>query len=116
MKRNVNNLFELLYSNVLEFKREVDNNYYSVPIFSYYDMSILLEKLKILSNGELTRFRNFIKDIYTNVSTEINTDYANLILLKNKIDNYILDKPNTLKFSIMREFSKTLIETCSRNI
>jgi hypothetical protein len=64
MKREIEKLFELLSEGVRIFKKEVDEHYYSVPIFSYYDMDKLFKYLISFRNDELVNFRNFIKNRY----------------------------------------------------
>lgn len=111
MKREIEKLFELLSEGVRIFKKEVDEHYYSVPIFSYYDMDKLFKYLISFRNDELVNFRNFIKNRYLPIES-LKKDQVSFNKLKKALQEYIQEKPYTLKLALMSELIKTLNEIC----
>lgn len=113
MKIEIEKLFELLSEGVRTFRKEVDEHYYGVPIFSYYDMDKLFKYLISFTNDELVDFRNFIKNRYSLIEF-LKKDYVSFNKLKKAIQEYIQEEPYTLKLALMSELIKTLNEICLR--
>lgn len=108
MKIKVEQLFELLNEDVVSFKKEIDRNFFLVPIFYYYDIHKLFNKIKLMNNGKLVDLRNFIDYRYKHYGSQLKEDYSNLNLLRKLIEEYTADKGSSLSASIMKELGKTL--------
>ena len=108
MKIKVEKLFELLNEDVILFKKEVDENFYDVPIFFFYDMNKLFNKVKLMNNGKLVDLRNFIGYRYKHYGQLLKRDLNNLNMFKKLIEEYTADKASSLSISIMKELGGTL--------
>ena len=56
LREKVSYLFKNLVDNVDEFYKQVMNEFAEVPIFQKYEMSVLYDKLRLLSNYDLYNF------------------------------------------------------------
>jgi len=108
MKIKVEQLFELFNQSIISFKEEIDKHFFSIPIFSFYDMNKLFDKIKLLSNGELVTLKNLIeyrdKQIYQGSEKELDSFNQ----LEKLIEKYTVDKPKSLSISIMIGLKNTL--------
>lgn len=114
IKGNMEALFNLLLDNIYNFKKEVDEYYYSIPIFAYYNMNKLFSTLRLLSNSQLVDFRNYVEDRYKHVQNQYIKDYDNLVSLQKMVDEYTSGKANSLNICIMLSLKETLNNICIR--
>jgi hypothetical protein len=108
-------LEKLLPGNMEEFYDRINKNYFFIPIFSYFDTSILFSKLKESNNSDLVFFKKIIYDRYKQGQNDLLKDeYKNLDELKKMIINDTKNSENKLSTYLLKELVEALDFACEK--
>lgn len=108
LRDRVADLFNALVNNVDEFYRLVINEFANVPIFEKYEMTVLYDKLKILSNYDMYNFISVVSTRYTEKETLLAQDKKKLIMLADIIDSAVKDTEPTIKTALQKSLAETI--------
>ena len=92
---------ELFYD---KFAKECMN----VPIFKYYDVFQMFQRISCASNEDIVSIREMLASRAKKYKAEIEPEIKNIKRLKQVIDDYIEGKEPTIKIVMLEEFSKEL--------
>lgn len=108
IREKVTILFKTMSDNIDEFYKQIMNQYASVPVFEKYEMSILYEKVNMLSNYDMYNFISIVSTRYENMPELLEQDYKNLQTLADIIDNAIKEVEPTVKTALQKSLSDTI--------
>lgn len=108
LRDKVADLFKALVDNVDEFYRLVINEFSNVPIFDKYEMSILYDKLKVLSNYDMYNFISIVSTRYNGKDELLNQDRKNLNILADMIDSNAKDLEPTIKTALQKSLAEAI--------
>ena len=100
-------LFEMVPDKVDRMSDMFTEKYLDIPIFKYYNMTTLFERILLLENEDIV----LVKDVFTarlmNQTSFVNEE-RNIRLLKQIIEEYIRGKVPTIKVILLQDFIKML--------
>lgn len=100
-------LFEMIPDNVERITEPFTEKYLDVPIFKYYNMNTLFERMLLLENEDLVLVREvFMARLMTEPS--LANEERNIKLLKQIAEEYIRGKVPTIKVILLQDFIKML--------
>ncbi len=108
LRNRVADLFNALVNNVDEFYRLVINEFSNVSIFEKYEMTVLYDKLKILSNYDMYNFISVVSTRYAGKDNLLAQDKENLLALADIIDSAVKDVEPTIKTALQKSLSETI--------
>ena len=79
-----------------------------VPIFKYYDVFQMFQRISCASNEDIVTIKEMLADRAKKYKTQIEPETKNIKKLKQIMDDYIEDKEKTIKIVMLEEFSKEL--------
>ncbi|MBR5227202.1 MAG: hypothetical protein IKV94_01000 [Clostridia bacterium] len=112
LREKVSNLFKNLIDNVDEFYKQIMNDFADIPIFQKYEMSVLYDKLRMLSNFDLYNFISVVSTRYENNTKLLEQDKKNL----GKLAEIIRDNTKDVEPTIKTALQKSLAEAIERII
>lgn len=118
---NLNNsLKEKMYSQKAEelfknipMKMEVfydilDKEFMDVPIFKYYDVHQMFQRISCASNEDIVAIKEKLVNRADKYTKQIEPEMNNIKKLKQITDDYLIAKDTSIKIVMLREFSKEL--------
>jgi len=118
LRKKVDGIFELIPEHMEEFSRrllEEKEHYWSKPVFKYYSMDKLFEKLKQANNKARVNFRSLLHHRYRGILSMqevISGDAENLRGLSELIKSYSAGGERKLSIVLLEKIGKTAQE-CS---
>ena len=100
-------LFEMIPDKVNRISEEFTEKNLDIPIFKYYNMNTLFERILLLENEDIV----LVKDVFMSRlmnQTNLSTEERNIRLLKQIIEEYIRGKVPTIKVILSQDFIKML--------
>lgn len=91
-----------------QFYEKFDKQCMQMPIFKYYDLYQLFQRISCASNEDIVLIKRKIDWSCGEISEKIEPEMRNIKLLKQIMDDYLKDKGTTIKIVMLREFSKDL--------
>lgn len=79
-----------------------------VPIFKYYDVFQMFQRISCASNEDIVTIKEMLLDRAKKYKNEIEPEIKNIKKLKQIMDDYIDGKETTIKLVMLEEFSKEL--------
>ena len=79
-----------------------------VPIFKYYDVFQMFQRISCASNEDIVTIKEMLADRAKKYKTQIEPEIKNIKKLKQIMDDYIDGKEKTIKIVMLEEFSKEL--------
>ena len=79
-----------------------------VPIFKYYDVFQMFQRISCASNEDIVTIKEMLLDRAKKYKTQIEPEMKNIKKLKQVMDDYIEGKEPTIKIVMLEEFSKEL--------
>ena len=79
-----------------------------VPIFKYYDVFQMFQRISCASNEDIVTIKEMLTDRAKKHTKEIEPEIKNIKKLKQIVDEYIEGKEPTIKIVMLEEFSKEL--------
>ena len=99
--KNIPMKMEVFYD---KFAKECMN----VPIFKYYDVFQMFQRISCASNEDIVTIKEMLADRAKKYTKEIEPEIKNIKKLKQIVDEYIEGKSPTIKIVMLEEFSKEL--------
>ena len=99
--KNIPMKMEVFYD---KFAKECMN----VPIFKYYDVFQMFQRISCASNEDIVTIKEMLADRAKKYTKEIEPEIKNIKKLKQIVDEYIEGKEPTIKIVMLEEFSKEL--------
>ncbi|MFF2154448.1 P-loop NTPase fold protein [Paenibacillus chitinolyticus] len=111
--KELHRLFQLVPDNLDQFYIKLRNQYSDTPIFLESEIELISQKLISLSNPDIIKFANAMKDRYSFYRTRLKNDLEPLRLLQNKLNNYVASNQLTLRISLLEQLSLTIGKICN---
>jgi len=108
IREKVAMLFKNLVDNIDEFYKEVIGEFANIPIFEKYEMSVLYDKLKLLSNYDMYNFISIVSTRYENNKNILELDKRNLENLVQIIEEATKDAEPTIKIALQKNLVDTI--------
>ena len=89
-----------------KFERECSN----VPILKYYDAFQFFQRISCASNEDVMTIKEKLVNRAIKNKEELKEEVANIRNMKQIIDNYVIEKENSIKIVMLKDFSKALAE------
>jgi len=91
-----------------EFYDKFDRFCMDVPIFKYYDVYQMFQRISCTSNEDIVTIKEKLVNRANKYTKEIEPEMKNIKLLKQLTDDYIKGKDTSIKIVLLKEFSKDL--------
>ncbi len=90
------------------FYEKFDKECMKIPIFKYYDMFQLFQRISCASNEDIVLIREKLVDRANKNPKKIEPEMKNIKQLKQIIDDYLKGKEPSIKVVMLKEFSNSL--------
>ncbi len=100
-------LFEMIPDRVERLTEPFTEKYLDIPIFKYYNMNTLFERILLLENEDIVLVKDIIMSRLMHQESLANEE-RNIRLLKQTAEEYIRGKVPTIKIILLQEFIKML--------
>ena len=90
------------------FYEKFDKECMEIPIFKYYDMFQLFQRISCASNEDIVLIREKLVDRANKNPKKIEPEMKNIKQLKQIIDDYLKGKEPSIKIVMLKEFSNSL--------
>ena len=101
-------IFKYIPMKMEQFYDKFDKECMQVPIFKYYDVFQMFQRISCASNEDIVTIKEKLLDRAKKYATELQEELPNLQKLKQVMDNYIDGKEPTIKMVILQEFADEL--------
>jgi len=101
-------VFKCIPMKMEQFYEKFDKQCMQMPIFKYYDLYQLFQRISCASNEDIVLIKEKLIDRVERYQEKIEPEMRNIKLLKQIMDDYLKDKGTTIKIVMLREFSKDL--------
>ncbi|MCI8481656.1 MAG: hypothetical protein HFJ27_00790 [Clostridia bacterium] len=101
-------IFKCIPMRMEDFYERFDKECMNVPIFKYYDVFQMFQRISCASNEDIVTIKEKLVNRVKLYPTEIEPEMKNIRQLKQLIDDYTSSKEATIKIVMLREFSKDL--------
>ena len=91
-----------------QFYEKFDKECMEIPIFKYYDMFQLFQRISCASNEDIVLIREKLVDRANKNPKKIEPEMKNIKQLKQIIDDYLKGKEPSIKVVMLKEFSNSL--------
>jgi hypothetical protein len=111
-EKEVQELMETMTSDFHKFLVDMQDKYFYLPVFSYYNVNELFKKILSLSNSDTLSLVQLLEKRYrlSGGDVKLYLDLDNLKLLRDKIDEYVSEKKITPKIVLLKELSATILK------
>ena len=99
--KNIPMKMEIFYD---KFAKECMNT----PIFKYYDVFQLFQRISCASNEDIVTIKEMLLDRAKKYKIQLEPELKNIKKLKQIIDDYVTGKEPTIKIVMLEELSKEL--------
>lgn len=100
-------LFEMIPDKVERITEPFTEKHLDIPIFKYYNMTTLFERILLLENEDIVLVKDVIMSRLMNQASLANEE-RNIRLLKQAIEEYVRGKVPTIKVILLQDFIKML--------
>ena len=101
-------LFKCIPMRMELFYDKFDKEYMETPIFKYYDVFQMFQRISCASNEDIVTIKEKLLDRAKKYGKELQEELPNLRKLKQVMDNYIEGKESTIKMVMLQDFTKEL--------
>ncbi|MBO5478653.1 MAG: hypothetical protein J6A04_02935 [Clostridia bacterium] len=101
-------IFKCIPMRMEEFYERFDKECMNIPIFKYYDVFQMFQRISCASNEDIVTIKEKLVNRVKLYPAEIEPEMKNIKQLKQLIDDYTKNKESTIKIVMLREFSKDL--------
>jgi len=101
-------IFKCIPMRMEEFYERFDKECMNVPIFKYYDVFQMFQRISCASNEDIVTIKEKLVNRVKRYPKEIEPEMKNIKQLKQLIDDYTKNKEATIKIVMLKEFSKDL--------
>lgn len=107
-KEKAEEVFKYIPIRMEQFYDKFDKECMKVPIFKYYDVFQMFQRISCASNEDIVTIKEKLLDRAKKYAKEVQEELPNLKKLKQVMDDYIVGKDPTIKMVILQEFSDEL--------
>ncbi len=101
-------IFKCIPMKMEEFYEKFDKECMQIPIFKYYDVYQMFQRISCASNEDIVTIKEKLINRADNHTKEIEPEMKNIKQLKQIIDDYIKGKDTSIKLVMLKEFSRDL--------
>ena len=107
-KEKAENIFKCIPMKMEEFYEKFDRECMNIPIFKYYDVYQMFQRISCASNEDIVLIKEKLLDRAERYTKEIEPEMKNIKQLKQVIDDYLKGKDQSIKIVMLKEFSTGL--------
>ncbi len=107
-REKADELFRAIPMKMELFYEKFDKQFMNIPIFKYYDVYQLFQRVSCASNEDIVLIKEKLVNRAEKYKDEIEPEMENIKQFKKIIDNYVKDKETTIKIVMLRDLSKEL--------
>ena len=107
-KEKAEEIFKYVPMRMEQFYDKFDKECMQIPIFRYYDVFQMFQRISCASNEDIVTIKEKLLDRAKRYGKELEEELPNLQKLKQVIDNYISGKEPTIKLVILQDFANEL--------
>ena len=107
-KEKAEEIFKCIPMKMEQFYELFDRECMNIPIFKYYDVFQLFQRISCASNEDIVLIKEKLLNRAEKYTKEIEPEMKNIKQLKQVLDNYLDGKDITIKVVMLKDFSKTL--------
>ena len=101
-------IFKCIPMKMEDFYEKFDRECMNVPIFKYYDVYQLFQRISCASNEDIVLIREKLLKRVEKYPKQIEPEIKNIKLLKQVIDDYLKNKDQSIKIVMLKDFSNSL--------
>ena len=107
-KEKAEEIFKCIPMRMENFYEKFDRECMNIPIFKYYDVYQLFQRISCASNEDIVLIKEKLLNRAEKYSKEIEPEMQNIKQLKQVIDDYLKGKDQSIKIVMLKEFSNSL--------
>ena len=107
-KEKADEIFKYIPMKMEQFYDKFDKECMQVPIFRYYDVFQMFQRISCASNEDIVTIKEKLLDRAKKYGKELQEELPNLKKLKQVMDDYIDGKEPTIKLVILQDFAEEL--------
>ena len=101
-------IFKCIPMRMEEFYEQFDKECMNIPIFKYYDVYQMFQRISCASNEDIVLIKEKLINRAEKYKEQIQPEKENIRQLKQVIDDYLKGKDQSIKIVMLKEFSKGL--------
>jgi len=107
-KEKAEEIFKCIPIKMEKFYEKFDNECMNIPIFKYYDVYQMFQRISCASNEDIMIIKEKLTRRADKYAKEIEPEFENMRQLKKVIDDYTNGKENNIKMVMLKDFAKEL--------
>ena len=107
-KEKAEEIFKCIPMRMENFYEKFDRECMNIPIFKYYDVYQLFQRISCASNEDIVLIKEKLLNRAKKYRKEIEPEMQNIKQLKQVIDDYLKGKDQSIKIVMLKEFSNSL--------
>ncbi len=108
LKEKADEIFKYIPMRMEQFYDKFDKECMDIPIFKYYDVFQMFQRISCASNEDIVTIKEKLLDRAKRNGENLQVELSNLEKLKQVIDDYISGKQPTIKLVILQDFADEL--------
>ena len=108
LKEKAEEIFKYIPMKMEQFYDKFDKECMHIPIFKYYDVFQMFQRISCASNEDIVTIKEKLLDRAKRNGENLQVELSNLEKLKQVIDDYISGKQPTIKLVILQDFADEL--------
>ena len=108
LKEKAEEIFKYIPMKMEQFYDKFDKECMNIPIFKYYDVFQMFQRISCASNEDIVTIKEKLLDRAKHNAKQLQAELTNLEKLKHIIDDYITGKQPTIKLVILQDFADEL--------
>ena len=108
LKEKADEIFKYIPMRMEQFYDKFDKECMNIPIFKYYDVFQMFQRISCASNEDIVTIKEKLLDRAKQNGGVLQAELPNLEKLKQVIDDYITGKQPTIKLVILQDFADEL--------
>ena len=108
LKEKAEEIFKYIPMKMEQFYDKFDKECMNIPIFKYYDVFQMFQRISCASNEDIVTIKEKLLDRAKQNAKQLQSELTNLEKLKHVIDDYITGKQPTIKLVILQDFADEL--------
>ena len=108
LKEKADEIFKYIPMRMEQFYDKFDKECMNIPIFKYYDVFQMFQRISCASNEDIVTIKEKLLDRAKQNGGVLQAELPNLEKLKQIIDDYITGKQPTIKLVILQDFADEL--------
>ena len=108
LKEKAEEIFKYIPMRMEQFYDKFDRECMNIPIFKYYDVFQMFQRISCASNEDIVTIKEKLLDRAKRNGETLQEELPNIKKLKQVIDDYISGKQPTIKLVILQDFADEL--------